>query len=141
MRERLVPTSSPPPIDGLLESCLYVADLESARRFYEAILGFVKLTDLDDRGCALRVSDRQLLLLFRKGASLNIHTPHDGNGELHVTFAIAASQLPRWEEWLAKNGVSIEERTTWPRGGHSVYFRDPDRHLVELATPGVWPIY
>lgn len=27
------------------------------------------------------------------------------------------------------------------RGGCSVYFRDPDGHLLELATPGVWINY
>jgi len=27
------------------------------------------------------------------------------------------------------------------RGGHSIYFRDPDGHLLELATPGLWAIY
>jgi catechol 2,3-dioxygenase-like lactoylglutathione lyase family enzyme len=29
----------------------------------------------------------------------------------------------------------------WPRGGRSVYFRDPDGHSVELATPGLWETY
>ena len=29
----------------------------------------------------------------------------------------------------------------WPRGGESLYFRDPDGHLVELATPGLWANY
>jgi len=29
----------------------------------------------------------------------------------------------------------------WSRGGESLYFRDPDDHLVELATPGIWATY
>ena len=37
--------------------------------------------------------------------------------------------------------VEIEGRTDWPRGGHSIYFRDPDGHLLELATPGLWTVY
>jgi catechol 2,3-dioxygenase-like lactoylglutathione lyase family enzyme len=27
------------------------------------------------------------------------------------------------------------------RGGQSIYFRDPDDLLVELATPGIWEAY
>jgi catechol 2,3-dioxygenase-like lactoylglutathione lyase family enzyme len=27
------------------------------------------------------------------------------------------------------------------RGGHSIYFSDPDGRSVELATPGIWPCY
>ena len=38
-------------------------------------------------------------------------------------------------------GIAIEGRTDWSRGGHSIYFRDPDGHLLELATPGLWTIY
>jgi len=49
--------------------------------------------------------------------------------------------LSRWDSWLAENGIAIEERKEWERGGTSLYFRDPDRHLLEIATPGVWTIY
>ena len=34
---------------------------------------------------------RQVLLLFKKGASRAIQSPHDGDGELHVAFAIPIS--------------------------------------------------
>jgi catechol 2,3-dioxygenase-like lactoylglutathione lyase family enzyme len=37
--------------------------------------------------------------------------------------------------------VEIISRMSWPRGGESLYFRDPDNHVLELATPGIWPIY
>jgi len=56
-------------------------------------------------------------------------------------FAIAAAELAAWEKRLGEHNVAIEGRTDWPRGGKSVYFRDPDNHLLELVTPGVWAIY
>jgi catechol 2,3-dioxygenase-like lactoylglutathione lyase family enzyme len=49
--------------------------------------------------------------------------------------------VPKWEERLASHNVAIEGRMNWELGGQSIYFRDPDGHLVELATPGIWAIY
>lgn len=131
----------PPSIDGLLESSLYVADVAISARFYTEVFGFSKISDFGRRGCAIRASDKQVLLLFEKGGSVGIQSPHDGSGELHVAFAIAKEALPQWESWLDQNGIAIEEKRTWDRGGVSIYFRDPDRHLLELATPGVWSVY
>jgi catechol 2,3-dioxygenase-like lactoylglutathione lyase family enzyme len=130
-----------PRSDGLLESSLYVDDVARSARFYEKIFGFQKISDFGERGCAMKAGERQVLLLFKKGGSRLIQSPHDGDGELHVAFAIQASELERWEAWLAENGITAEEKRTWELGGVSVYFRDPDRHLVEIATPGVWSIY
>ncbi len=130
-----------PSSEGILESSLYVRDVADSARFYERIFGFPIITDFGERGCAMRAGNRQVLLLFKKGGSLELPTPHDGQGELHLAFAIAASELAPWEAWLEQNGIAVEEKRTWELGGQSLYFRDPDRHLIEIATPGVWPIY
>jgi catechol 2,3-dioxygenase-like lactoylglutathione lyase family enzyme len=66
---------------------------------------------------------------------------HGGSGALHVAFAIAQDELGRWTEHLRSRGVIIESENDWSRGGHSVYFRDPDGNLLELATPGLWSVY
>ena len=66
---------------------------------------------------------------------------HESGGPGHVAFAIDAAALPAWEARLAELQVAIESRVTWERGGLSLYFRDPDHRLVELATPGLWPSY
>jgi catechol 2,3-dioxygenase-like lactoylglutathione lyase family enzyme len=58
-----------------------------------------------------------------------------------VAFAIGKDELARWEAHLASREVTIEGRNDWERGGHSIYFRDPDGHLLELATPGLWEVY
>jgi catechol 2,3-dioxygenase-like lactoylglutathione lyase family enzyme len=130
-----------PRTDGILESALYVDDVLRSAEFYEKIFGFHIISNFAPRGCGLGAGDRQVLLLFQKGGSVRDTTAHDGNGELHIAFAIRREELPRWEAWLAENGLAIEERKQWERGGVSLYFRDPDRHLLEVATPGVWSIY
>jgi catechol 2,3-dioxygenase-like lactoylglutathione lyase family enzyme len=130
-----------PKTEGMLESSLYVDDVATSERFYEQIFGFRVISDFGGRGCAMQAGDRQVLLLFKKGASRDMQTPHDGDGELHLAFAIPAAELASWEAWLAENGIAVEEKRAWDLGGHSLYFRDPDRHLLEVATPGVWTIY
>lgn len=130
-----------PKSEGILESSLYVNDVAASARFYEKIFGFRVISDFGDRGCAMQAGERQVLLLFKKGGSLSIQSPHDGDGELHIAFAITASELASWATWLGEHGISIEEKRQWELGGESIYFRDPDRHLVELATPGVWSVY
>jgi catechol 2,3-dioxygenase-like lactoylglutathione lyase family enzyme len=130
-----------PNTDGILESSLYVDDVARSIQFYEKIFGFHVISDFGERGCAMQAGARQVLLLFKKGASRDIVSPHDGNGELHLAFAIAANELTNWEAWLAENGIAVEESRAWEPGGHSLYFRDPDRHLLEVATPGIWTIY
>src|SRR5215472_1543671 len=127
-----------PKTAGILESSLYVSDVLRAVRFYEKIFGFRVISDFGQRGCAMQAGTHQVLLLFKKGASRARESPHDGDGELHLAFAIPAAELVRWESWLTENGIIVEERRNWDFGGQSVYFRDPDRHLIEVATPGTW---
>ena len=131
----------PPKTDGILESSLYVSDVARSVRFYEETFGFRVIADFGERGCAMQGGTHQVLLLFKKGASREIQSPHDGDGELHIAFAISSDELANWEAWLESRGIAVEEKKKWELGGWSLYFRDPDRHLVEVATPGTWPIY
>ena len=130
-----------PKTDGILESSLYVSDVPRSVRFYQETFGFTVIREFGERGCAMHAGPRQVLLLFKKGASRAISSPHDGDGELHLAFTIAATELAGWESWLQEREISIEEKRTWEGGGQSLYFRDPDRHLLELATPGTWSVY
>ena len=130
-----------PKTEGILESSLYVTDVARSAHLYARIFGFRTISDFGARGCAMEAGNRQVLLLFKKGGSGAIQSPHDGDGELHLAFAIRAEELAQWEDWLAENGIAVEEKRKWELGGQSIYFRDPDRHLIEIATPGVWSIY
>ncbi|MEP0845214.1 MAG: VOC family protein [Phycisphaerae bacterium] len=136
-----------PAIDAVMETCLYFDDLVRAVAFYREVLQ-LPLLSADDRFAAFSVNDRQLLLLFRRHATLSavntpggVIPPHDGSGPNHVGFAVSAASLPHWERRFEQAGIAIESRVCWPRGGTSLYVRDPERNLVELLTPGVWEIY
>jgi catechol 2,3-dioxygenase-like lactoylglutathione lyase family enzyme len=134
-----------PELRGVLETSLYVSELERSRLFYTGLFGFRVLVQ-DERLCALDVCGRQVLLLFVKDAAA-MTTPggtipsHHGDGHLHLAFAIGRDELDPWERRLKQDQIPIESQVQWPRGGRSLYFRDPDGHLVELATPGLWAIY
>jgi catechol 2,3-dioxygenase-like lactoylglutathione lyase family enzyme len=139
--------SEAPQITGVLETALHVEDIDRAARFYEDVLQ-LKLINRDQRFAGYDIGPRSVLLLFKRGGTLETVQlpggtipPHGGSGELHVAFAIAADALSAWEARLAAHKIAIEGRMDWPRGGRSIYFRDPDGHLLELATPGLWPNY
>jgi catechol 2,3-dioxygenase-like lactoylglutathione lyase family enzyme len=132
---------------GIKETCLTVSDIERSELFYRQLFD-LPLLDGDAGFRALNVANAQVLLLFARGRSSESLSlpggtipPHEARGQSHVGFAISASDLAEWEVRLKKHGVAIESTVTWPRGGASLYFRDPDDHLIELMTPGVWSIY
>ena len=136
-----------PRVAGILETCLYVSDMEKSAQFYERIFGFRRMLS-NERICAFDVNGRDVLILFLQGGTAQpvelpggILPPHDGSGQSHFAFAIAKEDLAAWEKYLSDNGVAIESRVHWEPGGESLYFRDPDGHLAELTTPGIWPIY
>ena len=136
-----------PRLNAILETSVYVEDVGRAQRFYEDILD-LKPVFSDGRLTAYDVGGRSILLVFERGSSAEMVTTaggsipgHDGAGPSHFAFAVATEELPLWKERLQERGVTIEGSMDWPHGGKSIYFRDPDGHLLELATPGLWPIY
>ena len=138
----------PATVTGILETALYVSDIEQSAAFYEKLMGFRRLL-AEDRLIGMSVGDsHQILLLFKKGASVQpspmhcgLIPAHDGQGTLHLAFSIDASTLSDWRIRLSENNIPIESELVTDRGGTSVYFRDLDGHLIELATPGIWPTY
>jgi catechol 2,3-dioxygenase-like lactoylglutathione lyase family enzyme len=136
-----------PRIDGLLETSLYVDDMQRAVAFFERVLGLRPMVR-GDRLTAFDAGRSGVVLVFRRGASSNDMPSalgtvpgHDGSGPLHMAFAIGADAYDDWRRHLVEHGVSISSEVRWPRGGRSIYFHDPDGHVLELATPGLWDNY
>ena len=140
--------SHPPKLNGVLETVLYTADMARARDFFESVLGLIPHVS-DHRFTAYPVG-WNMLLLFVQGQTgetvelpgdMGTIPPHDGAGRQHIAFGIEGGALEKWERHLASHGIEIEGRTRWPKGAVSLYFRDPDDHLLEVVTPGIWPSY
>jgi hypothetical protein len=50
----------------------------------------------------------------------------------------AKNRTAKLSPYLTAKGIVIEKEVSWPRGGRSLYFREPAGNVVELVTPGVW---
>ena len=140
-----------PTVTGIVEAALYVEQVARSMDFYRDLFGFEEELRVDAIG-VLRIPGRQALILFpRTIAQAPVITPplaidgtippHGGSGRMHVAFSIRPDELEPWRSRLAERGVRIESTVRWKRGGTSLFFRDPDQHLVELLSPGLWTFY
>lgn len=144
-----MPAPAHPAVHGIVESILYVENVPAAAAFYADVLGIKPLQGDGARFQALDAGGKGVLLLFKRGGTLapqpvpsgGTIPPHDGNGPHHIAFAIDEASYASWLDHLAARKIQVESETRWERGGRSIYFRDPDGHLVELVTPGIWPNY
>lgn len=124
----------------ILETCLYVDDLEAAERFYCQTLGLEFVDRQAGRHVFLRCG-RSMLLLFNPTATRDPSSEfplHGAMGPGHMAFAVAPGELDDWRRRLGSYGVVIERTIDWPNGARSLYFRDPAGNSLELATRGLW---
>jgi len=124
----------------LVETSVYVDDLDRAEAFYAKVLGLEVMVREAGRHVFFRVGNADVLLAFNpaetlKGGDL---PAHGAVGPGHFALGIAADALDHWRRRLADHGVAIEQEVAWPQGARSLYFRDPAGNAVELITPGLW---
>jgi catechol 2,3-dioxygenase-like lactoylglutathione lyase family enzyme len=127
-------------IQAIVETGIYAEDLVAAEAFYRDVLGLVVLGHEAGRHVFFRVGPASLLLVFSAQASSkgDVLPAHGAAGPGHFALGVRAGSLDHWRKRLAEHGVAIEKEVAWPRGGRSLYFRDPAGNLVEILTPGVW---
>lgn len=128
-----------PTLSKIVETCLYVSDLEQTRDFYNGLLGLELITLKKGRHVFFRVGSDVLLCFLpevtKHEAELGTHYAH---GQQHFAFECPAGELDAWKAFLTENGVNIDREITWRPGCRSIYFRDPDQHSVEIVMPGLW---
>jgi catechol 2,3-dioxygenase-like lactoylglutathione lyase family enzyme len=134
-----------PPVAGVLETCLYAADLDAAVHFYGALLGLPLAARVPGRHAFFRCGGAMLLVFDARitatapGAVAGVPVPaHGAHGAGHVAFAVGEAALDAWARRLDAHGVAVEADIRWPAGGRSLYVRDPAGNSVELATPRLW---
>jgi catechol 2,3-dioxygenase-like lactoylglutathione lyase family enzyme len=136
---------------AILESALYVTDLDAAEAFYADILGLERIAGAEGRHVFFRCG-AGVLLLFNAEATKEPPSPdaklpvppHGMSGQGHLCFAASAEEIERWKAHLTVKGVAIEADFHWParqgeeKGGRSIYFRDPSGNSLEFTEPRIW---
>jgi catechol 2,3-dioxygenase-like lactoylglutathione lyase family enzyme len=127
-------------IKAVVETAIYVDDLQATDTFYGTILGLRVIGKERGRHVFFQVGEASVLLAFLAEATLkgNQLPPHGATGPGHFALGIEADAFDAWRKLLQGHGVTIEKEVEWPKGGKSLYFRDPAGNSVELVTPGVW---
>ncbi len=128
-------------VGRILETSLYAEDLERAELFYSTVLGLELFAKEPGRHVFFKCGN-QMLLIFNPSATI-LETevaPHGAHGPGHVAFAVPMAELDQWAARLREKQIAIEKEVTWPKGGRSLYFRDPAGNCLEFASPRVWGI-
>jgi catechol 2,3-dioxygenase-like lactoylglutathione lyase family enzyme len=126
-------------LSAVLETVLYVDDLDAAARFYGEVLGLDEVSRRPGLFVFFRLEAQMLLLFVAEAAARSTSVPaHGAQGPGHVCFAVADDALDAWARRLEAQGISIEQWQDWPKGGRSFYFRDPSGNSLELASPRIW---
>src|SRR5262249_21382169 len=127
-------------IQAIIETAIYVDDLQATDTFYRTVLGLPVISKEPGRHVFFQAGDASVLLAFLAEATLRGDQlpPHGATGPGHFALGIEAEAFDGWRKHLHSHRVSIEKEVEWPRGGKSLYFRDPAGNSVELVTPGVW---
>lgn len=122
-------------IDRIDHFVLTVADIDATCDFYGRVLGLERITVGSDRRVALAFG-RQKINLHKAGAEFEpkAKQPKAGSGDFCL---ITESPIKEVVAQLEDAGVAIVEGPV-PRTGAtgpmtSVYIRDPDGNLVEIA--------
>jgi glyoxylase I family protein len=141
MTDAAAPAPRPMRLTGLHHVTLVSADLEATTAFYRDTLGLAVERDErnpDDPGARHvwfgdGAGTPGTLVTFLEYPQLAPGTVGTGSTH-HLAFGVAtAEEQLAWRHWLASRGVHCTE--VLERAGlRSLYFRDPDGHMLEIAT-------
>jgi catechol 2,3-dioxygenase-like lactoylglutathione lyase family enzyme len=122
------------------ETCLYVKDLEEAKKFYGQVLQLPLISYLPDKHIFFRAG-QSVLLIFNPDDSKNKTSPpaHFANGKQHFAFEVSEKDYLKAKEEIIAKGIKITDEVTWKSGKKSFYFNDPAGNVLEIVPDnGIW---
>ena len=132
-------------IKKVIETCIYSSDLGSMKNFYAGILGLPVIQEEQDKLIFLKAG-KSMLLIFdplrtkANNDSLPTHGTLTPPSSIHFAMEIEEQEYHASKQLLTDNNIAIEKEVNWNSDAKSIYFRDPAGNLVELITPGGWPV-
>lgn len=126
-------------MEGVHETVLYAEDVSALAAFYSEVVGLAQIEPPDEHSAAFQFGDGNVLLVFDPGRTSvagRFVPAHGATGDGHVAFRV--SDLDGAAADLRARDVEIEREITWPKGGRSVYFRDPANNSVEFVEGEIW---
>src|SRR5574340_42562 len=95
---------------GVLESSLYVRDIDRAIAFYRDTLRLQLVEEFEEKRGAAFMAGPTILLLFDAAKSRRdgLFPPHGAEGRGHVALQVEASELDEWRTRLREHSVAIE---------------------------------
>lgn len=121
------------------ETCIYVTDLNRTRQFYGEKLGLKQIALVEDRHVFFQAGSSVLLCFIASATEKDNKLPrHGAHGICHLAFEVDPRQYHEIKNEIVAKGISIEHEQGWENGKLSFYFRDPDKHLLEIIQKGVW---
>ncbi len=119
-----------PPVSGISELVLEVADLEAARRFYRDVLGFEET--LYGEGAEGRywylVGDTARLGLWTEQVGL---AGGRGGTHVHYAFSVPDERIDELKRRIEDAGAEVEGPIQLGPG-RAIYVTDPDGNVVEF---------
>jgi catechol 2,3-dioxygenase-like lactoylglutathione lyase family enzyme len=128
-----------PRIRGVHETVLYASDVPQLVAFYTDVVGLTAIDPPDEHSAAFQLEDGNVLLVFdpsRTSQPGRFVPEHGATGQGHVAFKV--DDLDPCTHQLLSHDVAIEREISWPKGGRSVYFRDPAGNSVEYVEGEIW---
>lgn len=121
------------------ETCLYVQDLQRTEDFYKGKLNLKVIARVEGRHIFFKAGS-SVLLCFLAGATKNeTNLPaHFGKGKMHIAFEVPENSYREVKAWIRSKNIEIEHEQQWSENYQSFYFRDPDRHSIEIVPEGMW---